>query len=348
MTILEKKIYGSLIGGIIGDAMGAPCEDMKFDDIIEKYGWVTDFEGAGTDDSAIKQILCDAILKHNGSVTADEWAESFLEHRDYYPLFFIPVKNMFHKIESQIELPVYCGLGNMQSSSSAMAIAPLGLINACNPYLASMQTYDVAGLIHAGTTTFCRDGACVISTAIAEAMKTKATVESVIETAIRYLHPKSSAVMLNKIKEVLSFLDQCNNDYFAFRSGFYEQFLQDIVSDSRETVPCVLALFKLANGDPEKAITYAANFGRDADTLGAMVGSLVGAFAGIDNFPKAWIAKVELKYGTEQHISKDEYTLSSVIVKNQKDLAAELAKVAIHRYKQFVESYENFSSMEVE
>lgn len=347
MTILEKKIYGSLIGGLIGDAMGAPCEDMKFEEIKSKYGWVDDFEGAGTDDSAIKQILCDAILKHNGNVTADEWAESFLEHRDYYPLFFVPVKNMFHKIESNIELPVYCGLGNMQSSSSAMSIAPLGLINACNPYMASMQTYDVAGLIHAGTTTFCRDGACVISTAIAEAMKPKATVDDVINSAVEYLHPKSSQVMLDKIKIVLAFLDECNNDYFSFRSGFYERFLQDIVSDSRETVPCVLALFKLSGGDPEKAITYAANFGRDADTLGAMVGSLAGAFAGIDEFPSAWVAKVEQKYGTEQQISK-EYTISSVMVMNQKVLAAELAKVAANRYKKFIESYENFTALEVE
>lgn len=347
MTILEKKIYGSLIGGLIGDAMGAPCEDMHFEDIKTNFGWVNDFEGAGTDDSAIKQILCDAIIKHNGNVTADEWAEAFLERKDYYPLFFIPVKNMFHKLESNLELPVYCGLGNMQSSSSAMSIAPLGLINACNPYVASMQTYDAAGLIHAGATTFCRDGACIISTAIAEAMNPKATIDGVIQTAIRYLHPKSSHVMIGMIKKVLAFLDECNNDYVTFRAGFYARFLQDIVSDSRETVPCVLALFKLSGGDPEKAVTYAANFGRDADTLGAMVGSLAGAFAGIDRFPEAWVTKVEQKYGTDQQISK-EYTISTVQVKNQKVLAIELAKVASDRYEKFLESYKNFTALEAE
>ena len=72
-----------------------------------------DFEGDGTDDSAIKLILCEAIISNNGYITADEFAEAFLNNNQYYNLFYIPV-NMFHKLKSSVVLPVNAGMGNMQ------------------------------------------------------------------------------------------------------------------------------------------------------------------------------------------------------------------------------------------
>jgi ADP-ribosylglycohydrolase len=36
---------------------------------------------------------------------------------------------------------------------------------------------------------------------------------------------------------------------------------------------------------------YAANFGRDADTIGAMTGAIAGAFQGVDGLGSDWIAK---------------------------------------------------------
>lgn len=303
-TLLYKKIYGCLLGGLIGDAMGAPTEDLTYQEIEERFGYVEDFEGSGTDDSAIKLVLCDAILASGGRVTADEFSEAFLRNKEtYYHLFFIPVKNMFHKVESKLELPVYAGLGNMQSSSSAMSISPMGIINACDPRQASLETFDVAGLIHGGVSTFCRDGACAMAAAVAEAMNPAATVDSVIWAAAEYLHRISSAQMRDQISAVMS-LARETADYEKFREEFYKTMLREIVSDSRETVPCVLALFYLAEGNPVTAIQYAANFGRDADTIGAMVGALAGAYAGIEGINESWVEKVENTYGRQQLNSK--------------------------------------------
>ena len=192
-NILWKKVYGSLLAGVMGDAMGAPSEGMTYKEIEKEFGFIDDFSGAGTDASAIKLILCEAILNNNGYVTADEFADSFLNNKDnYYSLFYIPVRNMFHKLQSKLTLPVYAGYGNMQSSSSAMSITPMGLINACNPRQAAQETYDVAGLIHAGDSTFCRDGACAIAAAVAEAMAPDATVGSIVTASYQYLHKDRS------------------------------------------------------------------------------------------------------------------------------------------------------------
>jgi len=324
-SLLYKKIYGCLLGGLIGDAMGAPTEDLTYQEIQERFGYVSDFEGSGTDDSAIKLILCDAILSHGGYVTADEFAEAFLKNKEkYYNLFFIPVKNMFHKVESGLELPVYAGIGNMQSSSSAMSISPMGIINACNPRQAALETYDVAGLIHGGISTFCRDGACAVAAATAEAMRSDCNVESVLNAATAYLHRTSSAEMRENIEETIK-LAKNTEKYEIFREVFYQTRLRDIVSDSRETVSCVFALFYLANGDPVMTIEYAANFGRDADTIGTIAGALAGAYAGIDGLKWEWIEKIENSYGQKQKNSKAVET--DVEMPNQAVLAERLMEV---------------------
>ena len=318
------------MGGLIGDAMGARTEGRDFREIAKDFGEISDFEGAGTDDSAIRLILIGAILDGGGHVTADEFAASFLRNKaKYYRLFYIPVRNMFHKVESKLSLPVYAGLGNMHSSSSAMSISPMGIINACNPRQAAMETYDVAGLIHAGDSTFCRDGACAVAAAIAEAMNPRSTVDSVIEASTAYLHRTSSAEMRQCIESTVSMAREAGQ-YAKFRDDFYAKKLRDVKSDSRETVPCVLSLFHLARGNPVQAVIHAANFGRDADTIGTMVGGLAGAFAGIGAIKPEWLAKVEANYGKKQAVSKD-YGIPPVDSPDQRELARSLVAVIAER-----------------
>ena len=60
-----------------------------------------------------------------------------------------------------------------------------------------------------------------------------------------------------------------------------------------ETIPATLAILTLSEGDPVRAITWSANFGRDADTIATMVGSIVGALHGASGLPSAWVTKVE-------------------------------------------------------
>ena len=67
-----SKVYGCLVGGCIGDAMGAPSES-KTPEVIEKtLGWIENFDGAGTDDTLLRHYLCDALIKNDGYITADE------------------------------------------------------------------------------------------------------------------------------------------------------------------------------------------------------------------------------------------------------------------------------------
>lgn len=325
-NLLYSKILGCLAGGIIGDAMGAPVENLTYQEIEAKYGLISDFEGEGTDDSAIKLILCDAITANKGRITADEFADSFLKLEEkYVHLFFIPVRNMLERVKEGLVLPVYAGMGNMHSSSSAMAISPLGIINAGNPERAAMETYDVAGLIHAGETTFCRDAACAMAAAVAQAMSKDTGTEAVLKAATAFLHPKSGEQMKTCIEEVIGYARSCQ-DYRIFREWFYTNKLRTVTCDSRETVPAALALFYLAGGEPEKSISYAVHFGRDADTIATMAGALAGAFAGAEGIRTEWFEKLQSS-------------------NNQSTLAGQLYDVVLTRLKQEKEHCRQLEAM---
>jgi ADP-ribosylglycohydrolase len=294
-SALENKIYGCLLGGLVGDAMGAPVEGQTWQQIEERYGTdgVTDFAGVGTDDTAIREQLIHAILTHNGYISCDEFAATFHGFRAAnYGKWWVPVRNMFHKLDSGVALPVDAGYGNTPSSSSAMAISPMGILNAGNPRQAALETFDVAGVIHSGPSGFCRDAACALAAPVAAAFRREASVLAMVEAATAYLHPVSGREMIDCIHKARDAMRQTQT-YATFRDWCYSHWLRAEMCDSRETVPVALALFELAEGEPERAVGYSVNFGRDADTIGTMVGGLCGALHGASGLPAAWVQKVE-------------------------------------------------------
>ena len=62
---------------------------------------------------------------------------------------------------------------------------------------------------------------------------------------------------------------------------------------SVESVSIVMALLYLCAGDVNRCLVEAANFGRDADTIANMVGSIAGALQGASAVRADWIEQVE-------------------------------------------------------
>ena len=156
--------------------------------------------------------------------------------------------------------------------------------------------------------------------AVAEAMKVNATVESVLDAATDYLHKVSSVEMVTCIKETIRIARNIG-DYEEFREKFYQNKLRYTISDSRETVPCALSLFYLAKGNPNQAIIYGANFGRDADTISTMTGALSGAFKGIDGLRPRWIEKAVKDNLGQMELAK---RIVAVVKKRAKDTVKSL------------------------
>ncbi|SMG44517.1 ADP-ribosylglycohydrolase family protein [Paraburkholderia susongensis] len=287
---LFDKVLGCLLGGVIGDAMGTPTEKLSHDEIQQRFGWVQTFSGDGTDDSILKHILCETLERTGGHATADAWAEDWLRHTQTFvdsKLFFAPVVATFWKLSGEPVPPRDAGAGNMASSSSAMCISPMGIVNAGNPRQAALETFEVAGLVHHN---FCRDGACAMAAAVAQAFAPGADVESVLRAASEFLPERSAKVMRMALQATLAMARE-STGYEDFRARYYREAVdaRRHFTDSRETVPLALALVWLAGGDAQKAVEYGANFGRDADTIASMAGAVAGALGGARALPRAWL-----------------------------------------------------------
>jgi ADP-ribosylglycohydrolase len=60
-------------------------------------------------------------------------------------------------------------------------------------------------------------------------------------------------------------------------------------ASNAEAISEAFALFRLSGGGFVEGVINAANFGRDADTLAAIVGALCGAMHGAGAIPADWI-----------------------------------------------------------
>ena len=207
--------------------------------------------------------------------------------------------------------PRMAALGNIPCSSSAMCIAPVGLVNACNPIQAATQAAHLASLINTHDGGFCQDGATAIATAVASSCQEDADVASVLNDAVKYLPSSSGARMKTAIYEIFE-VAQTQKYYKNFRNHLHNnanRFFQLEKTNSLETVPVTLALIYLAKGDLENSLIYASNFGRDTDTMAAMAGAICGALHGARSIKQEWKDKVK------NSASKDQEQLSYGLTK---------------------------------
>jgi ADP-ribosylglycohydrolase len=287
---LARRFLPVVVGARIGDAMGTPTEGLEPREISDRFGWVSDFEGDGTDDSLMATLLADALIGTDGEACADDWAAQWLSQReaiqDKRDRFFISVLHTMQKLDYGW-LPRRVAAGNMPSSSSAMCIWPVGLVNAGRPTAAAAQAYALAGLIHVGEVDFCQDAAAVIAAAVAVGLRPGVGISEACAIALRSLHPVSGGCMRSLIDDALSLVSSCS-DYREFRDRYHAGRRQTILCDARETVPAAVALAVLAEGQLLRAVEYGANFGRDADTIASMAGALCGAVGEAQPLPAAW------------------------------------------------------------
>jgi ADP-ribosylglycohydrolase len=287
---LARRFVPVVIGARVGDAMGAPTEGMTPEDIGRRFGWVDGFAGDGTDDSLMATLLAEALLASDGHAGADEWAAQWIANHDrilamresFFPSVLHTAEKLVHGFP-----PRRVAAGNMPSTSSAMCIWPIGLVHAGNPRAAAEQAYAVAALIHSGEVDFCQDAAAAVAAAVAAGLRPGTTASDACHDALSALHPVSGAPMRDLIGEAVSLADDTSG-YHEFRERYPARFHQSIFCDSRETVPAAFALAVLADGRLPEAVEYAANFGRDTDTIASMAGALCGAVSEPDAVPHAW------------------------------------------------------------
>lgn len=343
-TILYKKVYGCLAGGAIGDQLGRPVEGWHYKDIDTKKGRLTDpWEGGeqtkggdpnfeiGTDDTALGQILCHAYLEKGGRITVEDYARQWLKEMQPAKFFFC-MRNTYELLKRGYS-PRITGAFNIVTGSGLMAINPVAIYNVCDPDAAYIDALDIASMFQRDLDMFIPG---IIAAAIAEAFRPNATVDSVIETAIR-LAPAEPLVnfderRFNNLKDTLIRAVEIgarHKDVYSAREDLYAEMLQYSPIDPQEVLALTFGIFKASGGDTEQAMLGGANIGRDSDTISSLNGQICGALNGVDSIPKRWIEGLETSTGATKFI--DTVTGMTELVQKRlariKQQAAELAQM---------------------
>lgn len=305
---LLDAVYGALIAGAIGDALGAPAENMYYDQIRKKHGQITDFieydnvayssgkAGAITDDTTLKHYLCLAIVRKGSRITPDDAARVWLEELNP-ERFWNPDKVAFLKMQAGVS-PWDAGRHNIPSACATMAMTPIGIINAGNPAQAYQDGFNIAAMNGDG---FNRDASATFAAGVAAAFLPDATVDSVLATMTQH----ASWLVKRAIVKTMHLVEQCDSTA-EFTERFYHDMLDwwsrpgqqwqlDHVTTGTaiETVPICMALFKLCQGQVNACLLAGANFGRDADAISSLTGTLAGILHGASSLRADWIEKVE-------------------------------------------------------
>jgi ADP-ribosylglycohydrolase len=317
---LFRKVYGCLLGGAIGDALGGPVEHWTPEQIRQTYGGNLDHFvpydsppshhghfgegeriGAYTDDTRLKHLFCQAIFKAGGKPRAGDLAQVLAEAYHHAP------DEMHEGFVEEYYLKVLWGrdkliFGGEPTNGAIMANSPLGLITACRPDDAYQLGFDLAFF----TDGHAKTAAAMMVTAIAEAMRPQATVDGVIEAAraahLRFARRREGDHWHNtawRYDPNLKFLDEAlviarrERDVFAIREPLVTLLeWGHLFSDSIHTLVVALSMFVASNGDVKQSIMGAVMYGRDKDSYASVTGALAGAFRGVDAIPLEWIPPV--------------------------------------------------------
>ena len=325
MKIDEKTFEDRAVATMIALAVGDAAGDLGRDDAVrQKYGIVSKLlpEGKSTDDTEFTALSARALLDCEGEFTAqfvaDTWRRLVLSDGGAKERGGTPLYGALWNLSQGIEPPL-SGQDNTLNidDGAAMRAAPFGIAAVGNPEEAARLAEIDASVSHD------HDGiwaAQAVAASISVAL-TGAGVDEVIAAGRKFI-PEDSWLG-RKMDQAMDLVDSIDEQY-----ELYDRLHTDLWaprhSISPEAIPQIYALYRMSGGDFRKGFILAANFGRDADTVTALVLALCAAGQGLSAIPAEWVEQVRHPAGVCLSFAKDE---------DMYDLGAQLAAYALNRGK---------------
>jgi ADP-ribosylglycohydrolase len=289
------KAFGALVGLAIGDSFG---DASRTQENHLRFGITMDFtEEASwsTDDTEFALLTAQAIIdcggKFSSKAVVAAWEKYILHQTEYH-------RGGNSEIEAALNLrrglqPPLSGMYNAYhiSDGAAMRAAPIGIVCAGDLKKASEWAEMDASVSHYRDGVW---GAQAVAAGVACAM-VDGTVDEEIEAA-KSVIPNDSWFYYTFTK-AMAIIDQYETLEAAW-TPLHTELWTTYKAAVPEAVSQAFALFRLSGGDFRKGVIYSGNFGRDADTIGAIVGALLGALHGAQGIPSRWVEKVRYPTGT--------------------------------------------------
>ncbi|MBB6669105.1 ADP-ribosylglycohydrolase family protein [Cohnella nanjingensis] len=291
----------------------------------DRYGRVRG-EGIVTDDTLMTLALMQVYCIERRHLDAYDMANELVKEIAFRPRFipefgrealilerlFYPEKHIFNRHALANCDPREGGYGNMVNCGAAMYIAPVGVVNAGNP----KGAYDEAILFASGhQVSYGLEAAGVLACCVAQAFEPGATVDDIVGTALRFAKDGTKRAIADICEQAWALrADRQDRERIveAFHAAIapYSPMGNDVnrsadklgipsnhYTPSRlfsiEELPMALAYIVLHEGDLLEAVRDGVSSGRDSDSIGVMIGAILGAMQGVGAIPADEIAVLE-------------------------------------------------------
>ncbi|MFF7275895.1 ADP-ribosylglycohydrolase family protein [Streptomyces griseorubiginosus] len=287
---LRERARGALLGLAVGDALGAPAENLKPSQIRDRWGRIEGFVAetpSGTDDTEYT-IFSGLLLARHGSALTPAHVEGawheWIADRDEGPFrgAGFSERGTLENLRRGLAAPISAQHRHAWSDGLAMRAAPFGVFAAGRPAEAARLVAIDGSVSHDGEGIY---GGQAVAAGVAAAMAGAPTI-AVVASALAVIPDDSwTARSLRRAVAV------AHRGEKAVRSavviGGYPW--TDLAP---EAVALAFGAYAAADGDFREAVLTAVNMGRDADTTAAVAGALAGATRGVSAIPAAWATAI--------------------------------------------------------
>jgi ADP-ribosyl-[dinitrogen reductase] hydrolase len=282
---VRQRAYAALLGSAIGDALGATTEFMMPEEIKQSHGVLREIVGGGWLRLPAGQVTDDTQM---ALCVARSIAESGWSLRDIADRFVAWLKSRPADVGNTCRRGIrrYMLHGTLAGppfeddagNGAVMRMAPVAIASLADTKQMREWAIEQAHITHNHGLSDC---ACILVGSLVQ-------LACIATSKLRMLQ-----LVTNFTTEVAS---------FGFRP--YRRLCTAYVVDTMQTV---LHYF-FTTRTFEDCLVGTVNQGGDADTAGAIVGAIAGAYYGLDSIPRRWIKKLS------PTIVEEIQTLSSKLV----------------------------------
>lgn len=328
---LRGRVRAMLHGIALGDALGAPVEKLSAADIRARYGRVTSLaarwhkmdlppeqrnqrirgNGIVTDDTLMTLALMDIYAEQKRHLDAWDMADGMVRQIAWTPRWipemqreamlidrlFYPEKWIFQRHQLANCDPRQGGIGNMVNCGAAMYVAPIGVVNACDPRAAYDEAINFA---QGHQESYGLEAAGVFAAAVAAAFIPGTTIDTIVETVLSLakdgtrnaiadiaevavkLKGRDHAEIVTSFHAVIAPYSPMSDDvnHSVAKVGRLSAAYQPSRLGAIEELPLALGFALVNDGAFRTSIEDGINSGRDTDSIGVMAGAILGVLHG--------------------------------------------------------------------
>jgi len=298
------KFSGTLLGVSIGDTLGQPFEGMIRERIHSQFIDFKEFIKNNrrlfktyTDDTQLTLHTAEALIQGSG-FNENNFVREYVKWLDDPPIG--PGFGCISSIQKlKYGIPWQKAASNSGGNGTAMRVSPIGLFY-CKD-IKSLKNTALKSSIITHSHPAASAGAIVIARAIAflidKSVETSFSIEEFFETIISSISNSQEKIweefieILNRVKDKLNIPVETGLIKFSQAGVKSPFFIEDYLGKAfvhpytLSTVACAIFVFLKNLNSFEECIFQLATAGGDSDTVGAIGGSLAGAYFGLGHIP---------------------------------------------------------------